>query len=508
MLDDQVIISPSEAPVSEPQRQLFYIERCRELLIESGLLSEEKKLTYHISTFGCQMNFRDSEKLAGVLESIGYERVDDEKADLVLYNTCTVRENASTRVYGRIGYVGKIKKEKNPSMVIGICGCMMQEPDEVEKMKKSYSFIDIIFGTHNSYKIAELLYTLLINRKAKEKNPSLKTHVIDVQKEATGIVEDLPVRYDSTFRAGVNIMYGCDNFCTYCIVPYVRGRERSRKSCDIIREVEDLASRGVKEIMLLGQNVNSYGKGLDEDITFAALLDRLSDIKGIKRLRFMTSHPKDLSDDLIDVMSRKETICRHIHLPLQSGSSRLLKKMNRHYTKEDFLTLVRKLRAAMPDIAITTDIIVGFPGETEEDFKETLDVCEEVSFDSAFTFIYSKRTGTPAAAFPDQVPEDVVKERFDRLLKVIARSSAANASRLTGTDRDVLVETVGHTGDNGETRPGDVSEVDDGAVTALTGRLGNNLLVHFEGKRSLVGEIVRVHIDECKDFYYLGSLVK
>ena len=508
MLDDQVIISPSEAPVSEPERQLFYIERCRELLIESGLLSEEKKLTYHISTFGCQMNFRDSEKLAGVLESIGYERVDDEKADLVLYNTCTVRENASTRVYGRIGYVGKIKKEKNPSMVIGICGCMMQEPDEVEKMKKSYSFIDIIFGTHNSYKIAELLYTLLINRKAKEKNPSLKTHVIDVQKEATGIVEDLPVRYDSTFRAGVNIMYGCDNFCTYCIVPYVRGRERSRKSCDIIREVEDLASRGVKEIMLLGQNVNSYGKGLDEDITFAALLDRLSDIKGIKRLRFMTSHPKDLSDDLIDVMSRKETICRHIHLPLQSGSSRLLKKMNRHYTKEDFLTLVRKLRAAMPDIAITTDIIVGFPGETEEDFKETLDVCEEVSFDSAFTFIYSKRTGTPAAAFPDQVPEDVVKERFDRLLKVIARSSAANASRLTGTDRDVLVETVGHTGDNGETRPGDVSEVDDGAVTALTGRLGNNLLVHFEGKRSLVGEIVRVHIDECKDFYYLGSLVK
>ena len=508
MLDDQVIISPSEAPVSEPERQLFYIERCREMLIESGLLSEEKKLTYHISTFGCQMNFRDSEKLAGVLESIGYERVDDEKADLVLYNTCTVRENASTRVYGRIGYVGKIKKEKNPSMVIGICGCMMQEPDEVEKMKKSYSFIDIIFGTHNSYKIAELLYTLLINRKAKEKNPSLKTHVIDVQKEATGIVEDLPVRYDSTFRAGVNIMYGCDNFCTYCIVPYVRGRERSRKSCDIIREVEDLASRGVKEIMLLGQNVNSYGKGLDEGITFAALLDRLSDIKGIKRLRFMTSHPKDLSDDLIDVMSRKETICRHIHLPLQSGSSRLLKKMNRHYTKEDFLTLVRKLRAAMPDIAITTDIIVGFPGETEEDFKETLDVCEEVSFDSAFTFIYSKRTGTPAAAFPDQVPEDVVKERFDRLLKVIARSSAANASRLTGTDRDVLVETVGHTGDNGESLPDDAPDTDDGAVTALTVRLGNNLLVHFEGKRSLVGEIVRVHIDECKDFYYLGSLVK
>lgn len=495
-----------EAPTKEPERQLFYIERCKELLAASGQMTDEKKLTYHISTFGCQMNFRDSEKLAGVLESIGYERVESEKADLVLYNTCTVRENASTRVYGRIGYVGKIKKEKNPSMVIGICGCMMQEPDEVEKMKKSYSFIDIIFGTHNSYKIAELLYTLLMNRKAKEKNPSLKTHVIDVQKEATGIVEDLPVRYDSTFRAGVNIMYGCDNFCTYCIVPYVRGRERSRKSCDIIREVEELASRGVKEIMLLGQNVNSYGKGLDEDITFAALLDKLSDIKGIKRIRFMTSHPKDLSDDLISVMSRKETICRHIHLPLQSGSSRLLKKMNRHYTREDYLTLVGKLRAAMPDIAITTDIIVGFPGEIEEDFKETLEVCEEVSFDSAFTFIYSKRTGTPAAAFPDQVPEDIVKERFDRLLKVVAHSSAANASKLVGKDVDVLVETVGHSLEGGEASDGRTPETGDDAVTALTGRLGNNLLVHFEGRKSLVGEIVRVHIDECKDFYYLGSL--
>ena len=385
------------APLVEPQRQMFFIEECRKLLAESGLYDNGNIPTYHISTFGCQMNFRDSEKLSGVLESIGYRAVENEKADLVLYNTCTVRENASTRVYGRIGYVGKIKKEKNPAMIIGICGCMMQEPDEVDKMKKSYSFIDIIFGTHNSYKIAELLYTLLLNRKAKEKNPSLKTRVIDVQKEATGIVEDLPVKYDSSFRAGVNIMYGCNNFCTYCIVPYVRGRERSRRSCDIIREVTELASRGVKEIMLLGQNVNSYGKGIDNEISFAQLLDKLACIEGIKRLRFMTSHPKDLSDELIEVMTRHKTICRHIHLPLQSGSNTILKRMNRHYNREDYLLIVKKLRAAMPDIAITTDIIVGFPGETEEDFKDTLDLCEEVSYDSAFTFIYSKRTGTPAA---------------------------------------------------------------------------------------------------------------
>ncbi len=496
-----------QAPLKEPERQMFFIDECRKSLSECGYFVDGKVPTYHISTFGCQMNFRDSEKLAGVLESIGYRLVDDEKADLVLYNTCTVRENASTRVYGRIGYVGKIKKEKNPSMIIGICGCMMQEPDEVEKMQKSYGFIDIIFGTHNSYKIAELLYTLFLNRKAKEKNPSLKTRVIDVQKEATGIVEDLPVKYDSSFRAGVNIMYGCDNFCTYCIVPYVRGRERSRRSCDIIREVEELAAKGVKEIMLLGQNVNSYGKGLEEEITFAQLLDKLATIKGISRLRFMTSHPKDLSDELIKVMARHKTICRHIHLPLQSGSSRLLKRMNRHYGKEDYLLLVKKLRDEMPDIAVTTDIIVGFPGETEEDFKETLEVCEKVSFDSAFTFIYSKRTGTPAATFEDQVPEDVVKERFDRLLKVVADCSAKNASKLVGTVQEVLVETTGHGASESDDNAENGKNEDPERVTALTGRLGNNLLVHFEGKTGLIGETVKVYILECKDFYYIGKLI-
>ena len=260
--------------------------------------------------------------------------------------------------------------------------------------------------------------------------------------------------------------------------------------------------------MLLGQNVNSYGKGLDEEITFAQLLDKLACIKGIKRLRFMTSHPKDLSDELIEVMARRSTICRHIHLPLQSGSTGLLKRMNRHYTKEDYLLLVGKLRAAMPDIAITTDIIVGFPGETEEDFAETLDVCESVSFDSAFTFIYSKRTGTPAAAFNDQIPEDVIKDRFDRLLKVVARCSAENASRLVGTTQEVLVESQGHSSGEIALLPENEAENDRDEITALTGRLGNNLLVHFEGRRSLIGEIVMVSIEECKDFYYIGKTVQ
>jgi len=496
---DEIIL---KAPQDEPQRQMYFIDECKKMLEKSGAFSDGKAPTYHITTFGCQMNFRDSEKFAGILEKIGYISVESEKADFVLYNTCTVRENASTRVYGRIGYVGKIKKEQNPSMIIGICGCMMQEPDEVVKMRKSYSFIDIIFGTHNSFMIAELLYKLLQNRKIKETKASFKTNVVDIRKDPCGIVEDLPVKYDSDFRAGVNIMYGCDKFCTFCIVPYVRGRERSRRSCDIIREVEHLVARGVKEVMLLGQNVNSYGKGLEEDISFAGLLDKLSDIKGLKRIRFMTPHPMDLSDELIDVMRRKKNICKHMHLPLQSGSSKLLKRMNRHYTKEEYLTLVEKIKSAIPEVAITTDIIVGFPGETEDDFNETLEVCKEVSYDSAFTFIYSKRTGTPAARFEDQIPEDIVKERFDRLLKVIAECGSKNASRLVGTVREVLVESIGHSQDE----KGEAVPVTDNGEVALTGRLDNNLLVHFKGSHDLVGELVKVKLDECKDFYYLGTL--
>ena len=310
-------------------------------------------------------------------------------------------------------------------------------------------------------------------------------------KNTDQIVEQLPNERKFRFKSGVNIMFGCNNFCSYCIVPYVRGRERSREPREIIREIENFVADGVVEVMLLGQNVNSYGKNLDQPITFAQLLEQIEQIEGLERIRFMTSHPKDLSDELIAVMAKSKKICRHLHLPLQSGSSRLLKIMNRHYDKEQYLTLVEKIRAAMPDIALTTDIIVGFPGETEEDFEETMDVVRKVRYDSAFTFIYSKRTGTPAAKMEDQVPEDVVKVRFDRLLKEVQEISKEMAERFTGREELVLVEEV-----NGQM---------EGYVT---GRLSNNHVVHFQGDASLVGQIVKVRLDECRGFYYMGSRIE
>lgn len=313
--------------------------------------------------------------------------------------------------------------------------------------------------------------------------------VVDLWKDAKEIVEDLPSVRKYTFKAGVNIMFGCNNFCSYCIVPYVRGRERSREPEDIIHEIEDMVSEGVVEIMLLGQNVNSYGKTLEHPISFAQLLERVEQIPGLKRIRFMTSHPKDLSDDLITVMAKSEKICRHMHLPVQSGSSRLLERMNRRYTKEHYLELVRKLREAIPDISLTTDIIVGFPGETEEDFEETLDVVRQAEYDSAYTFIYSKRTGTPAANMPDQIPDDVVKERFNRLLQVVAESSAKRTGRLEGQTAEVLVEGI--------------SEQD---PSMITGRLSNNLLVHFPGDESYIGKLCKVHLDQAKGFYYIGTM--
>ena len=396
---------------NETEKQKYYIKQCREL-IKNKEQEYGRKLTACVVTFGCQMNFKDSEKLMGILTEIGYEETDDEHADFVLYNTCTVRENANLKIYGRLGYLSKIK-EKNPDMIIGLCGCMMQEPQVVEKLNKSYRFIDIIFGTHNIFLLAQLLYERLINGHKVE----------DIWEGTTEIVEELPTVRKYNFKSGVNIMYGCNNFCSYCIVPYVRGRERSRNPEDIIAEIKELVKNGVVEIMLLGQNVNSYGKTLENPVTFAELLERIEKIEGLKRIRFMTSHPKDLSDELIAVMAKSEKICKQMHLPLQSGSSRLLKIMNRHYDKEQYLSLVQKLRAAIPDIGITTDIIVGFPGETEEDFVETLDVVEKAQYDSAFTFIYSKRTGTPAAEMPEQIPDNVVKERFDRLLNLVNKIS-------------------------------------------------------------------------------------
>lgn len=460
----------------EAQRQIEMMKRCRESIADRQK-ELGRPLTYHISTFGCQMNFKDSEKLAGILEEIGYVEADTEQADFVLLNTCTVRENANQKVYGHLGILKNYKK-KNPHMMIALCGCMMQEELVVEKLKESYRFVDIIFGTHNIYKLAELIQTRLESDRM----------VVDLWKDAKEIVEDLPSIRKYSFKAGVNIMFGCNNFCSYCIVPYVRGRERSREPEDIIHEIEEMVAEGVVEVMLLGQNVNSYGKTLEHPISFAELLERVEQVPGLKRIRFMTSHPKDLSDDLIQVMAKSEKICKHMHLPVQSGSSRLLEKMNRRYTKEHYLELVRKLRAAIPDISLTTDIIVGFPGETEEDFEETLDVVRQAEYDSAYTFIYSKRTGTPAANMEDQVPEEVVKERFRRLLNVVAESSAQRTGRLEGQTMEVLVEGI--------------SEQDPSMVT---GRLSNNLLVHFPGDESLVGSLCMVHLDQAKGFYYIGS---
>lgn len=471
----------SNPPMEEPARQYYFMAKCREWVQEFER-KNDRRPTALIQTFGCQMNARDSEKILGILKCIGYTEAGSEDADLVVFNTCTVRENANLKVYGRIGQLKKYKA-KNPGMVTMVCGCMMQEKEAVEKIKKSYKNVDIIFGTHNIYKFAELLAMKVLDE------PDSKKMVIDVWEDAAEIVESLPAERKYPFKSGVNIMYGCNNFCSYCIVPYVRGRERSRKPEDIIEEIEGLVKDGVSEVMLLGQNVNSYGKNLEEPVTFTELLERVEGINGLKRIRFMTSHPKDLSDALIEFMGRSEKLCRHIHLPLQSGSNRLLKIMNRHYTKEDYLLLVDKIRKAVPDIAITTDIITGFPGETEEDFKETLDVVEKVCYDNAFTFIYSKRTGTPAASMDNQVPGDVVKERFDRLLEAVHGSTARKAGQYLGKTYDVLVE--------------EINAQEEGYVT---GRTGQNYLVHFKGSKDLIGKIVPVKLCESRGFYYYGEL--
>lgn len=465
-----------EIPEKEPARQQYFTEKCAELVSERSK-SLGRPLTCCINTFGCQMNARDSEKLLGILEKMGFEESDSEKSDLVLYNTCTVRDNANQKVYGRLGQLGSIKK-KNPAMLIGLCGCMMQESAVVEKIKKSYPFVDLIFGTHNIYKLAETMYNRLTGKKM----------VVDIQKEAEEIVEDLPVERKYPFKSGVNIMFGCNNFCSYCIVPYVRGRERSREPEEILAEIRRLVADGVVEVMLLGQNVNSYGKNLKNPVTFAELLRRVNEIEGLERIRFMTSHPKDLSDELIQAMKECDKVCAHLHLPLQSGSSRILKAMNRRYTKEDYLSLVERIREAMPQISLTTDIIVGFPGETEEDFEETLDVVRRVRFDSAFTFIYSVRRGTPAAAM-EQVPEDVVKVRFDRLLKEVQAISVEVCGRDVHTVQKVLAEVM-----------------DDHQEGYVTGRLSNNTVVHFPGDESLIGKIVDVYLEESKGFYYMGTM--
>ncbi|MCR5799537.1 MAG: tRNA (N6-isopentenyl adenosine(37)-C2)-methylthiotransferase MiaB [Lachnospiraceae bacterium] len=464
---------------AETRLQYEYMQKTKELVDQK---SEQtgRRLLACVTTFGCQMNAKDSEKLAGILEKCGYELTEEEdKADFVIFNTCTIRDNANQKVYGRLGLLHH-RKKGYPELKIALCGCMMQEMSVIEKIRKSYSFVDLIFGTHNIYKFAELLYRMHTE----------KDMVIDIWEGSNEIVEDLPALRKYPFKCGVNIMFGCNNFCTFCIVPYVRGREKSREPREIVREIEKLVEDGVVEVMLLGQNVNSYGKNFEEPISFAKLLERIEEIEGLERIRFMTSHPKDLSDELIEVMAKSKKICRHLHLPLQSGSDRILKAMNRRYTKKSFTDLALKIRKAIPDIAITTDIIVGFPGETKEDVDDTIDVIKQCAFDNAFTFIYSKRTGTPAAKM-EQCDSEFVKEQFDRVLTCVQETAGKRVGKLTGMVDEVLVE--------------EVNEKEKGFVT---GRLSNNVMVHFPGDESMIGRIVKVKLTEAKGFYYFAEAVQ
>ena len=446
-----------------------------------------KNITYKIITFGCQMNARDSEKLAGVLEEKGYNEANDENvADIVIFNTCTVRENANKKLYGRIGQL-KNSYMKNKEKIIGICGCMMQENDEVEIIKSKYPYVKLIFGTHNIDDFSNLIDEVLASNKK----------VFRIYNESDNIEKVLPTKRVYSFKCGINIMFGCNNFCTYCIVPYVRGRERSRDVDNIIKEIENAVSEGVVEIMLLGQNVNSYnGKSSEKykfsdnnHVTFPELLNQIAKIDGLKRIRFMTSHPKDLSDDLITVIKNNDNICSHIHLPVQSGSNKILHDMNRHYTREKYLEIIKKLKENIKDVGISTDIIVGFPGETEEDFNDTLTLINEVNFDAVFTFEYSKRTGTKAANMDNQVPTSVVKDRFKRLLTTVENCSSKNADKYVGHIMDGLVE--------GE----------DKVSGKLTARLANNYLVHFNGEKELIGKIIDLKISKSCKFYFEGEAI-
>jgi tRNA-2-methylthio-N6-dimethylallyladenosine synthase len=456
-----------------------------------------KGKSFYIRTFGCQMNERDSETLAGMLSDLGYrETMDRNKADVIIMNTCSVRENADRRFFGNLGQLKRIKEER-PDVIIAVCGCMMQQQHIIDTLKSKYTWVDLVFGTYNIHEFPKLLENVLDERKK----------VVDVWDQADEIVEGLPAQRKHPYKAFVNIMYGCDNFCSYCIVPYTRGRERSRDPEAILEEVKALVADGVLEITLLGQNVNSYrgqignqdkeeadgGKVMDssgEYVSFAGLIHMLNEVEGLKRIRFTTSHPKDLSDELIDAFASCEKLCPHIHLPVQSGSTRILEKMNRKYTKEEYLELVEKLRRKTPDIAITTDIIVGFPGETEEDFEETLDIVRKVGFDSAFTFLYSIRKGTTAENFPDQVAEEVKHERFNRLVEEMNRISAEKNKALVGQVVEVLAEGKSKTN-----------------KALYSGRTGGHKLVNFKTDEDVTGRMVKVLITESSTFSLTGRAI-
>ena len=440
--------------------------------------------TFHITTFGCQMNEHDSETLAGMLLEKGYQPAAERKdANLVIFNTCSIRENADKRFFGTLGQLKKKKTELGDNFTVCVCGCMMQQQHIIDTIKEKYPWVDVIFGTNNLHQLPELLDKLY-----QEKQKQLS-----VWQDGGEIVEGLPAKRLYRHKAFVNIMYGCNNFCTYCIVPYTRGRERSRKPEDIVAEIKNLVNDGVREVMLLGQNVNSY-RGISADGTqtdFADLIARINEIEGLARIRFMTSHPKDISDKLIAAYGTCEKLCHYIHLPVQAGSSKVLREMNRHYTREAYLQKVEKLRAIDPDMAISTDIIVGFPGETEAEFEETLSLCEEVRYDSAFTFLYSVRKGTPAEKFEDQIPEEVKHERFNRLVDVINRISAEKNAAYVGRVEKVLVDGPSKT--NSKT---------------YGGRTETFKLVNFEGRPEMIGQIVAVEITDANTFSLVGRVLE
>lgn len=439
---------------------------------------ENKK--YLISTFGCQMNEHDSEKISWTLEGLGYKATESrEDADFIIFNTCVVRNTAEEKVYGQLGELKRLKRNK-PDLILAVCGCMMQREEPRNTITSKYRHVDIIFGTNNIHKLPQLI----------DRHLQTNDTIIDINEENREIDESIDANRKYYYKAFVNITYGCNNFCTYCIVPYTRGRERSREPESIIDEIENLAANGCKEITLLGQNVNSYGKTLDKDYTFTDLLTDINKIKGIDRIRFMTSHPKDISDELIESYGNLDKLCNHLHLPIQSGSNRVLKAMNRKYTREDYLSKIRKIKNTVDDISISTDIIVGFPGETEDDFKETLELVKEVEFDSAFTFLYSIREGTKAAGMEEQVPDDIKHRRFQELLDVLHPIGLEANKKFIGEELEVLVE--------------DVSKND---PNKLNGRTRNNKLVHFKANKDIIGTIARVRIDDVKTFTLEGSIV-
>ena len=464
-------------PENALERQLYFIEKCKEHVAQ---LKKElnRPLLCCTQTFGCQMNARDSEKLLGILEEIGYTPTDSEEADIVVYNTCTVRENANLRVYGRLGQLSKIK-EKNPHMVIALCGCMMQEPDVVEKIRKSYKFVDVIFGTFNIFKIAELLYT----------HWQQAGQIIDIWDSTKDVVEELPTQRKFPFKSGVNIMYGCNNFCSYCIVPYVRGRERSREPEDVIKEAKELIASGCKDITLLGQNVNSYGKNLDGDINFSKLLRQINDLPGDFIIRFMTSHPKDCTKELLDTMASCDKVAKHLHLPFQSGNNRVLKAMNRGYTREKYLELARYARQVMPDLSMTSDVIVGFPGETYEEFRDTVSLIEEVKFTSLFTFIFSPRPGTKAADMPDPISREEKGKWFKELTDAQEKIASERTAAMKDKTYTVLCEGYAKEG-------------------VLNGRTEGNVMIEFpevEGKE-LIGKFCKVKVTEPLTWIVRGVL--